>query len=167
MWLSHKKLSKFWLTILLLLVLRLVDNFTFWQKYYNPEQGYMYLLGWSEVSIIFGNWDLHSSEVGLHIVCNYNGWITTNFMTVGKFPGKGLVTKVLKQVSISNNVLSHLQPACMGECYAERCRWGVVRNLRLWVLKCISLYTILEFKIMAPILFLRLFGAALWFESRT
>ena len=27
--LSHKKSSKFWLTILLLLVLRLVDNFTF------------------------------------------------------------------------------------------------------------------------------------------
>ena len=35
--LSHKKSSKFWLTILLLFVLKLVDNFTFWQKYYNPS----------------------------------------------------------------------------------------------------------------------------------
>ena len=36
MWLSHKKSNKFWLTILLLFVVKLVDNFTFWQKYYNP-----------------------------------------------------------------------------------------------------------------------------------
>ena len=37
--LSHKKSNKFWLTILLLFVLKLVDNFTFWQKYYNPYEG--------------------------------------------------------------------------------------------------------------------------------